>query len=56
MTTTQFKVRFYQDNEYEVIAITTSPSGIETETHRYKGSLSDCEAWIRLTQQGYMDE
>lgn len=31
-----------------------SPLGWPVWEFRYQGSLSDCEAWIRLTEAGYM--
>jgi len=59
-----YKVRFFQDDEYEVVSITypqtdtfttTSPYDGRTELQVFKGSLSDCEAWIRLHEKGYME-
>ena len=51
----KFKVRLYQDNTYEVL---------EKKYYAYEdddfyesvfqGSLSDCEAYIRLHEGGYM--
>ena len=41
----EYKVRFYQDDTYEVY---------ENDEAVYQGSLSDCEAYIRLKQNGYM--
>jgi len=43
----QYRVEWYMDNTYRVIEI-------ETEQTVFKGSLSDCEAFIRLTEKGYM--
>ena len=40
----EYRVRFYQDSDYEVID--------ELGTQQYRGSLADCEAWIRLTEEG----
>lgn len=44
---TTYQVRFYIDETYEVI-------DRETGDSQYQGSLSDCEAWIRLHEGGYM--
>ena len=51
----KYKVRFYQNNTYEVL---------EKKYYAYEdddfyesvfhGSLSDCEAYIRLHESGYM--
>lgn len=43
----KYKVCFYEDGLYEVINLQTS----EIE---FRGSLADCEAWIRLTTEGYI--
>ena len=59
----KYKVRFWQDNEYEVIKVsythgTYTTAGLITsvdEVQVFKGSLSDCEAYIRLHENGYMD-
>jgi hypothetical protein len=40
------KVQFYQDQTYEVI-------NSEGES-LFQGSLADCEAFIRLTEGGYL--
>ena len=54
----KYRVSFYQDGEYEVmelISSTRTPDGYDdTEESVFKGSLSDCEAYIRLHEQGYM--
>ena len=42
-----YRVRFYKDDNYEVI-------DIETEDSLCQGSLSDCEAWIWLHKERYM--
>jgi hypothetical protein len=42
----KFKVRFYMNSEYEVID--------EEGNSQFQGSLADCEAWIRLTEEGKM--
>lgn len=56
MRTQKYIVRFYIDNTYEVIKIKyyIESCEIESEKVEYQGSLSDCEAWIRLTEKGYM--
>jgi len=42
-----YKVRFYQDNIYEVI---------DTDgDSQYQGSLSDCNAWLQLNDRGYFN-
>ena len=46
-----YKVRLYMDNIYEVYHY----DGNEDWVVMYQGSLSDCEAWIRLHEKGYMD-
>ena len=60
----EYKVRFFQDNTYEVIEIVTtyrertsaydSEPDIVEENKVYQGGLSDCEAYIRLHEGGYM--
>jgi hypothetical protein len=60
----EYKVRFFQDNTYEVIEIVTTygertsayDSELDTveENKVYQGSLADCEAYIRLHEGGYM--
>ena len=49
----RFKVRFFQDNIWEVYSINPNTYE-EIESSLYQGSLSDCEAWIRLEEGGYM--
>ena len=57
-----YKVRFMMDNEYEVIEIDVYVDGFArpasdyeyTEESVYQGKLSDCEAYIRLKEGGYM--
>lgn len=41
-----YRVQFYQDDEYEVLD--------KYYNQVFKGSLADCEAWIRLTKEGYL--
>ena len=51
----KYKVRFYQDNTYEVLEkkyyIYEDDECWESV---YQGSLADCEAYIRLHENGYM--
>ena len=42
-----YKVRFYQDDTYEIV-------NTEVGEVEHQGSLSDCEAWIRLKEGGYI--
>lgn len=60
----EYKVRFFQDNTYEVIEIITTygertsaydsePDTVE-ENKVYQGGLVDCESYIRLHEGGYM--
>jgi len=59
----RYRVSFYQDGEYEVMELISSTRSItsatpdgydDTEESVFKGSLSDCEAYLRLKEQGYM--
>ena len=61
----EYKVRFFQDNIYEVIEIVTTygertsvynsePDTVEEENKVYQGGLADCEAYSRLHEGGYM--
>ena len=52
----RYRVSFYQDGEYEVYEEFDDPYApyYVSEESVYKGSLSDCEAYIRLHEQGYM--
>ena len=61
----RYRVDFYMDNEYSVIEIQNLnyDRGIEyhipedecpSEFCVFQGSLSDCEAYINLNEQGYM--
>lgn len=43
----KYKVKFYMDNEYEVL-------NTESYEIEFQGSLADCEAWIKLTERGYL--
>lgn len=44
-----YVVRPHIDNNYKVV-------NEDVEQIMFIGSLSDCEAWIRLTEDGYLDE
>ena len=46
----KYKVKFYQDNTYEVL----KKDDDESWESVYQGSLADCEAYIRLHENGYM--
>lgn len=51
----KYKVRFYQNGNYEVLEVTTDiTETIVYETSVFQGSLADCEAFIRLHENGYM--
>lgn len=39
---------------YPLINDTWQVVEIETDSTMYQGSLADCEAWIRLVEDGYM--
>ena len=43
----KYRVGIYIDDVYEV-------RNIEEERQEFKGSLADCEAWIRLNEAGYL--
>lgn len=49
----RFKVRFFQDSTYEVFELRHTAWDDEWEKV-YQGSLVDCEAYIRLHENGYM--
>lgn len=40
------------DNTYEVLEITRDFEENETEESVFQGSISDCEAYIRLKEKG----
>ena len=52
------------DDNYEVVELTPNPKYVEDDWHSdesefdeesaYQGSLSNCEAYIRLNDGGYM--
>ena len=51
----KYKVRFYQDNTYEVLEKKYyAYEDDECWESVYQGSLADCEAYIRLHENGYM--
>lgn len=56
----KYQVRFYQDNIYEVVEITTTYVGITSNYDKveenvvFNGNISDCEAYIRLKSGGYL--
>ena len=45
----KYRVTIYIDDVYEVW-------NIEEQEQEFKGSLADCEAWIRLQEGGYFME
>ena len=47
MNEQRYSVRWLMDSEYEVR---------DTQTNQlvFSGNLSDCEAWIRLTERGLL--
>ena len=57
-----YKVQFYQDNLYEVIELNKLVEGQSwdgwddsyQDVSVFKGTLADCEAWIRLNDGGYI--
>ena len=49
MEKTNYKVRLMMYNTYEVVIIHE-----DSEEKVYQGSLADCEAYIRLRENGYM--
>jgi len=44
----KYAVWFYMDNLYEVMEF--NPNEDEYNISRFQGTLSDCEAWIRLKE------
>jgi len=51
---TRYKVRHLKDKTYQVID-TECESDNFFHSVMYQGSLSDCEAWIRLNDGGYLE-
>ena len=43
----EYTVRFYMNYEYEVVT--------EDGEQVFKGSLSDCNAWLQLNDKGYFN-
>ena len=43
----KYRVDWYIDNPYQVL-------DRETDAQLHQGSLSDCEAWIRRREGGYL--
>lgn len=52
MADRRFRVAFYMNNEYEVLQ--WDDNNDEWISH-FIGSLADCEAWIRLTENENVD-
>ena len=52
----RLKVRFRVDNEYEVVEFKYNDEDNYFASFEsvFQGSLSDCEAYIRLEENGYM--
>lgn len=62
MTESEYKVRLLKDSKYQVVRIglIEGQSWDEWDDHYgeetvFQGSLSDCEAYIRLNENGYMN-
>jgi hypothetical protein len=47
---TDYKVKWYIDDEWEVVTLDNAGYCVR----HFKGSLADCEAWIRLTESGHL--
>lgn len=58
----KYRVQLFQDDIYEVIEVNKLVEGqpwagwheYHDDVKVFQGTLSDCEAWIRLTEKGYM--
>ena len=50
-----YKVRYYRDGNYAVYAADENDEDYGYNNILHTGSLADCEAYIRLTKEGYMD-
>ena len=48
-----YKIRFIMDQQYKVVELFDNEYNLVEETV-FCGSLSCCEAWIRLHEGGYM--
>lgn len=51
---TKYKVKLYMDRTYEVLKLEGSCYGYDEWRSAFRGSLADCEAYIRLHENGYM--
>ena len=49
----KYRVYLYMDDVYKVVAQRECTGGLIDQTV-FKGSLSDCESYIRLNENGYM--
>ena len=58
----KYRVQLYQDNIYEVVELNKLIEGqswdgwddYHEDVTVYKGTLADCEAWLRLNERRYM--
>lgn len=50
----EYKIRFYQDNTYEVWLIDKSDDDDARDISMFQGSLMECESWIRLAESDYI--
>jgi hypothetical protein len=50
----EYKVSYWEDGDYEVTTPTVDVDGDNVDLQVFQGSLSDCEAFIRLKEGGYM--
>ena len=48
------KIRYYQDGEYEVYVVEYDANETPYTKSLFIGGLADCEAFIRLTKDGYL--
>ncbi len=48
----EYKVRLVKDETYKVVKVAYDEN--EDDETVFVGTLSDCEAWIRLTEKGYL--
>ena len=48
----KYKVNFFQDNIYEVMEFNPDEDSYCDQV--FQGTLPECEAWIRLTESGYL--
>jgi len=46
-----FKVKWYIDDQWEVVTLNDDTGDC---VRHFKGSLADCEAWIRLTESDHL--